>query len=108
MSRKREIRRAKDAEMARQMGVKTLDDKARDLVARGRVGHLELRPKSITLQQDRDGFFAKRRRSHLYLNVGTLLVDNHGVHLVNQVQWATEFKHLTGTLKLDDVPRTKV
>ncbi len=107
MSRKRQRRREKDDEMARQLGVKTLDEKARELVAKGRVGHVELRPRSLRVTADTDGFLAKRRKRVLHCGVSAYLVDGHGVHLVTQQIFETEVPKGDGVVALDAIGRTK-
>lgn len=82
MSRKRQRRREKESEMARQLGVKSLDDRARELVAKGRVGHVELRLNAVEVLTDHDGFLARRRKRPLTLSAQAFLVDGHGVHNV--------------------------
>lgn len=94
--------------MARQLGVKTLDDRAKELVAKGRVGHVELRLSAVHVDTDRDGFIARRLKRPLQVMARAYLVDGHGVHCVATLAADAEDAPAEGAGRaFDPVARTK-
>jgi hypothetical protein len=89
MSRKRREKKEKKAEMARQLGVKPgeLDDKAKDLMAKGRVGHFRARPLSVKKKAGGGGVLSRLLGGKLHLGLAAFLVDGHGVRRVSFGQW---------------------
>jgi len=90
MSRKREQRRQKDTELARQLGLKRseLEERGDALLQKPRAGHLVLTARSLLVDSEAGAvgrLFGKRTLRAVAASV--FLVDGHGPHHLGTESW---------------------